>query len=57
MYLFWTDHDGRECAANFKIEAEAQACATLVRARVGVQDVQLVDEDGLPLTTHKENRS
>jgi hypothetical protein len=40
--------EGRECVARFTTEAEARACAALLRTRDGVQNVQMVDEDGVP---------
>ena len=46
MNLRWIDHDGRECVARFKTDAEAQACAEGLH---GVQDVHLLDDDGEPL--------
>ena len=48
MELRWTD-GGRECVASFTTETEAQRCAEELRARPGVQDVQLIDNDGEPL--------
>jgi hypothetical protein len=48
MELHWTD-DGRECVARFPTEAEARRCAEGLCGRDGIQNVQLVDADGLPL--------
>ena len=48
MDLHWTD-DGRECVARFPTEAEAQSCAEGLRTRQGVQDLQLLDNDGEPI--------
>ena len=45
MYLYWTEHDGRDCLARFPTEADARQCADRLRAR-GVQDLQLLDADG-----------
>jgi len=46
MELRWTV-EGRECAARYGTEDEARECAALVRTRPGVQDVLLIDEDGV----------
>ena len=49
MKLRWIDEDGRECAARFRTKDEAMVCVEGLRTR-GVQDVQLLDDDGEPLT-------
>jgi hypothetical protein len=48
MELRWTDN-GRECVARFKTEDEARRCADGLRLRDGIQNVQLLDADGIPL--------
>jgi hypothetical protein len=46
MELRWID-EGRECIASFNLEAEARQCAALLGTRSGVEDIQLLDADGL----------
>jgi hypothetical protein len=41
--------DGRDCAADFALEAEARRCAEILRSREGVRGVMLLDADGEPL--------
>jgi hypothetical protein len=48
MELRWTE-EGRDCTASFRLEAEARQFAALLGSRQGVQDVQLLDADGVAL--------
>jgi len=52
MELRWTD-GGRECTACFNSEAKARQCAALLGTREGVLDIQLLDEDGVPLEARR----
>jgi hypothetical protein len=57
MELRWTDN-GRECVARFRTEAEAVLCAQALRPRDGIQNVQLLHDDGEPSPTPgKETRT
>jgi hypothetical protein len=48
MLILWTDQ-GRECVARFTIADEARNFIALLRSRHGVQAVELLDEDAVPL--------
>jgi len=48
MLILWKAA-GRECSARFAIEAEARSFIEQLRTRHGAQEIQLLDEDGVPV--------
>ena len=48
LTLYWSI-EGRDCTADFAREEEARQCAAILGRRDGVQDVLLLDADGVRL--------
>jgi len=48
LMLSWRQ-EGRECTASFRLEVEARHCAAILARREGIEGMQLLDAEGVPL--------